>query len=388
MTSNGIVELADLGMLPFYIGESETPTNGDLPDLLPFKVGFKSDINLMVQVPDVRVQQHLARAYQKGSIIGTPMSEEGIGRNYAEDFLAFINRAVGLDALRGLRVLEIGCGTGYLLHRVRELGAEVLGIEPGAQGQAGAQKYGLRIIHGMFPDREIISRGQFDLIINYGVLEHVVNPVQFLEEQTRSLTEVGKIIFAVPDCTEYIDTADISMFLHEHWSYFSTHSLAALVKSVGLHAICVEKSSYGGALYGVAGKRGRSSQGEQEADESVELFAARLNQTIERATAFFTAAARSRSSVGIFCPGRILNLLHVIQPHVAVRFFDDDERLLGKYYPPLSVPIESRQDLLERPVDELIIMSRSFGSRLLSELSREEVANRTRFSLPGDLLGS
>src|SRR5438270_5003350 len=112
-----IVEpLIDLGELPFYVGEQMQPTNVDLPDILPFSVGFRPTLHLVVQIPNKTVGRYLERAYYQGSVVGSPMSEEGIGRRYADDFLGFIETALPREPKESghIRALEIGCGTGYL----------------------------------------------------------------------------------------------------------------------------------------------------------------------------------------------------------------------------------------------------------------------------------
>lgn len=387
MSSNTVEPLIDLGHLPFHIGVTDVPSNSDFPGVLPFVVGIRPDIELLVQLPNVIVQQYLERVYRRGSVIGTPVSEEGFGRQYADDFLAFIVRVLHPGTVKGLRVLEIGCGSGYLLFRLKELGAEVLGIEPGEQGQTGAQKYGIKIVHDIFPSKRIFSEGRYDMILHHGVLEHMANPAYFLEMQFQcGLSSLGLIIFAVPDCSEYILKGDVSMFLHEHHSYFSPSSLKALLESVGLRLLHLEKSGFGGVLYALGGKRGESIPTERNAGE-VKLFGLRVKKGIEHATAFFGKAARDQRSIGIFCAARIINLLNLIQPRELPRFFDDDPRLYGKYYPPIGVPVESRTSLLTNPVNELVIMSRSFGSKLRAELLQEGSLKATRIMLPDAILG-
>ena len=387
MNSNHVEPISDLRSLPFVTGESNTPSNSGLPDVLPFSVGVRPDIGLIAQVPNPEVEHYLELAYRRGSIIGTPMSAEGIGRRYADDFVDFVSRALAPRTVKGLRVLEIGCGTGYLLYRLKELGAEVLGVEPGEQGQVGARSYGIEIIHGMFPNDQIPLKERFDVIVTYGVVEHVVDPIHFLEAQARYLTESGVVILSVPDCSECIATGDVSMFLHEHWNYFSPCSLSRLVKRVGLHLLRLESSGYGGALYAVAGKTGESIYVESAGDEAA-LFEVRMHKGIENARQFFGAATLAKSSLGIFCAARAINLLHLLEHKNSVRFFDDDVRLHGKYYPPFDIIIESRAALLSDPVDELVIMSRVFGKDLSAELSLEVALSETHIAFTEEVLGN
>ena len=85
--------------------------------------------------------------------------------------------------------------------------------------------------------------------------------------------------------------------------------------------------------------------------------------------------AQSSGTVGIYCPGRALNLLSLDGP--AVRFFDDAPWIHGRFYPPFPYPVESRAALIASPPDTVFVMSRTFGDRLCRELA--EAAPRTRF---------
>ena len=370
--------------LPFHIGPSTTSTNGDLPDILPFEAGLDPS-GIIIQLPNAEVERQLNRAYYAGSMIGTPMSDGGVGRLYADDFLSFVIRSLPFHEPAGLRVLEIGCGNGFLLYQLAQLGCQVIGIEPGEQGQRGSARYGIRVLRETFHDNSALAGHTFDLLLHHGVLEHVGNPRGFLEEQLRYLAEDGRLVFAVPDCGEYIERGDISMFAHEHWSYFSREALGGLLESVGLLAERVEPAGYGGGLY-VAATRQKQSRPRAFSGKSTETFARKAQRSIDAMRSFLEGAGNQNQSVGIYCPARALNLLTIIQPAVLLRFFDDDPQLHNHYYPPFRIFIESRQDLLEHSVDHLIIMSRSFGSRLRTELSREASLCRTRFWLPDDIL--
>lgn len=377
----------DLGTLPFHTGVQPTPSNEDLPNSLPFNAGIDLAMNLLVQIPNADVSKYLAKAYAQGSIVGTPMCEVGIGKRYAEDFLKFILKNVNSQNQDGLNVLEIGCGNGYLLYRLRKLRFKVLGIEPGTQGQVGARKYGIEIIQDTFPGKMNQSRKRFEVIIHYGVLEHIEDPVTFLKRQTEYLSNSGIIIFGVPNCKEYIKSGDISMFIHEHWNYFTPYSLGKVVEKAGLKLLQFENAGYGGALYGVAGKPGQAIYVPEDLDWSLQ-FKACVQQSLEKMKTFFQKCMETNRSLGIFCPGRVTNILHLTRSRNVLRFFDDDKLLRGKYYPPFDIPIESRCSLLERPVDELVIMSSSFGKRLRSELCQVYALKNMNIRLFREIVGS
>lgn len=377
--------LMDLGTLPFHVGFQDLPTNVDLPDTLPFCAGVHLDQGLLIQMPNADVSQHLESAYAKGSFIGTAMSEHGIGRNYAEDFLGFILRNVELSQRRRWRLLEIGCGTGYLLYRLKQLGFETLGIEPGIKAQQYANEYGLRIIQDKFPGNFIPSQGSFEIIVHYGVLEHIEDPVAFLKAQAEFLSGSGRIFLSVPNCEEYIVGGDISMFVHEHWNYFTPHSLKTVIEAAGFRILKFENAGYGGSMYAITGPSDPTHRAFSGL-KGFSAFADLVQRSVNAFKAFLGMCRKRRRSVGIFCPGRVLNLLHVTQTRNQLRFFDDDELLHGKFYPPFDIPVESRESLLKRPVDELVIMSSSFGKKLQSELFEEGGLQNTNIRLFAEIV--
>lgn len=377
--------LIDLGLLPFHIGAQPAPTNQDFPDVLPFEVGVDMGVKLLLQVPNREVATHLRKAYAAGSMIGTPLGEDGIARRYAEDFLTFLTRS--LPGRVGSSLLEIGCGSGYLLSRLKQQGFEVLGIEPGTQGQMGAEKYGVEIIQEAFPGESVAPKDGFDIIVHYGVLEHMEDPISFLRSQIGWLSEAGLMIFAVPDCEGYIQRGDISMFNHEHWSYFTPNSLRNTAGRAGVEILHLEKADYGGALYCVAKKADTAIEAVAYAGLS-ETYGEKIGQSVSKVSAFFRYCMHEKHSLGIMCPGRSINLIQLLQPENTFRFFDDDRSLHGKFYPPIDVPVESRQALLVKPVDELLIMSSTFGKQLRAELSMAGALEGTTICLYDEILAS
>jgi len=232
----------NVGALPFYYTPLRRPTNDDLPDHLPFALDMDYRTGTLVQVPNKEVSDALSQAYSKGSMPTGMMDEEGIGKEYAEDFLAFLQQRADACSKRG-SVLEIGCGTGYLLYRLKLLGADVLGLEPGPHGQDGSKRFGIPIIKDFFPSPKIA--GEFDLVVLFSVLEHVESPSGFLGSVLPLVKENGRIAISVPDCEPYMGAGDISMLYPEHLSYYTQTTLRNSVKaSMGLETE-VEKASFG-----------------------------------------------------------------------------------------------------------------------------------------------
>ena len=377
--------IAEFKWLPFQMGAQEKPTNHPLPDRLPFRLAREETTGLLVQSSDKEISGWLSKMYRVSVPYGTPMSETGLGRRYAEDFLAYVLRSLNRDNLRGLRVVEIGCGYGYLLKRLLDLGADAVGIEPGPSGTA-AKASGLPVVNEEFR-RELIEPG-VDLFVEYGVLEHIEDYRGFLTTQREKLSPGGQIILSVPDCTWPIAVGDISMLVHEHWNYFTKKSLSALAGELEFSSEDQELGGVGGTLYStwrISTKRTNDTVVVQDdqanLQERFEMQSLRIQSLLRRWSA-------EGGAIGIFVPGRILNYLPSIDPLIGMRFFDDDPNLRGKFYPPFEARIESRTDLIESPVDRLLIMSASFGSQIADSLRSEPSLRNMEIATLADALST
>ena len=349
--------------LPCFFNYLDRPGN----DAAPFALVQDPDTGLVKQQYSEQTEAMLKAVYEEGSILaGGTMSHIGIGRRYAADFLEFLAETGG--GLAGRKVLEAGCGTGYFLSLLKERGAEVLGVEPGRQGQEGAELFKVPIVNDFFPSAAITDR--YDLVINFGVLEHISDFTVFLEGLKNSVKDGGRLVLAVPDAGPFLETGDISILIHEHWNYFTADTLAVVLAAHGLRAE-VSRSSFGGMLYARATvAAGPVAAPPSRSGHEIKNFAAKFRASAEALRGWLKTAAGPEPA-GIYVPGRAANLLSQIDDDRPWRLFDDEPQIHGRYYPGLPFPIENFQDLKDRPVKDLIIFSRTFARPLAEKISAE-----------------
>lgn len=387
MVSNKSWKIASM---PFVWSPLSSPKNGDdLPDNLPFELAFDERTGLVIQRPNVEVQDALAVAYRKGSILTGLMDEEGIGRSYADDFLSFIVRSIQRQEFSGLRILEIGCGNGYLLKRLRDAGAEVLGIEPGEHGQNGGDTWNVPIIHGCFPNKAV--QDQFDLIISFAVLEHVENPQSFLSLIKSNLKPSGKVIIGVPDESPYILHGDVSTLFHEHWSFFDAQTLSNTVRLAGYEELQIEQSGYGGSLYcamrSVQGTTWLSAEVTANSVKRARNYILEARSNCQKFSEYCEHIFAKNKTLGIYVPCRVVNVLAIANiPLKEIRFFDDNPAVHGTYFPGMNIPVENRQQLIAAPTDYVLVMSRTFGDRLAQGL-REALPETIKIQTVSEILG-
>jgi 2-polyprenyl-6-hydroxyphenyl methylase/3-demethylubiquinone-9 3-methyltransferase len=98
----------------------------------------------------------------------------------------FDRNAKSVKPIKGLKVLDIGCGGGLLCEPLSRLGATVTGIEAAAESiaiaKSHAREMGLNITYRTGVPEDLVTKGEtFDALINMEVIEHVADVDGFLD---------------------------------------------------------------------------------------------------------------------------------------------------------------------------------------------------------------
>ncbi len=112
----------------------------------------------------------------------------------------FARDAKRLDCLRGLRMLDIGCGGGLLSEPLARLGAEVVGADPAEQNIAAARLHaaesGITIDYRAATAEALAGAGErFDVVLAMEVVEHVAD-VDLFVKLTAAMVKPGGLMIA------------------------------------------------------------------------------------------------------------------------------------------------------------------------------------------------
>ena len=140
-------------------------------------------------------------------------------------------------------VLEVGAASGYNLSLYRE-GKDVYGIEPSARNCRLAKKhYNVEMFDGMFSEyvNQNETRGEekrkYDLIFLSHVLEHIVDPFDFILECKSMCSQY--VFIEVPTMDYKYLEEPMGMFCEEHVNYFTLEGLNALMTAAGFEMVDV-----------------------------------------------------------------------------------------------------------------------------------------------------
>jgi len=102
-------------------------------------------------------------------------------------------------------LLDIGCGVGILLEVAnKKYGYQGVGLEINHEAaEYGKEKLGVKIISGSIRD-VLAENNKFDIVVLSHILEHIVEPIKFLEMTRQVLKSSGIIAVEVPDFRGFI----------------------------------------------------------------------------------------------------------------------------------------------------------------------------------------
>lgn len=150
-----------------------------------------------------------------------------------------------LASCKGRSVLDVGCvgqarkrdSEDWLHGRLETVASELIGVDTDRQGVEDLRRQG----HAVLLPEQLDGR-KFERIVMGDVIEHVGNPVPFLEFYAAHLAKDGRIVLTTPNAFSAVQ------FLHiaarnrvwvnsEHVCFFDPITLAETVERAGLEVV-------------------------------------------------------------------------------------------------------------------------------------------------------
>ena len=358
--------------LPFYWRLKERGSKNIVPNFLPFEFDFIESLQLIIQKRDTVTLTHLEDIYKADSNIGYLQDINEIAKPYGIDFLNYINEMLQTFGKNVNSILEVGCGGCTILSQLKNQGYETIGIDPSPIALKDGAKKGINVINEFFPTPKFTEK--VDLIMHSDVIEHVSDPVDFLIEQRKQLTQNGLIIISLPDANEGVAKGELSMAIHQHLNYFDFESLKNTLEATGLSVLSIVTAKYGGSLYCCAQNTPKNNFTPFEGKNKIKFFNNKIYKNIKQIGDKIKSLIDDDSkSVGFYVPLRALPYIAAINKFNGFRFFDDTHHWYNRAFDGVEVYVENFNDLKNKPVSDLFIMSLTFGDVIKRKIESQKI---------------
>lgn len=159
------------------------------------------------------------------------------------DHIKWLN-SLGINSFSGLRLLDLGCGSGFLCEKAMAEGAEAavgVDIETPKNLEQGQKKENWSFLKVNLDEaqweRYLPLGARFDLVLAFDIIEHLKSPYEFLSSCKRVMAEDGQIILTTPNLDSW------ERFAHplswsgvndpQHKTLFNLYSLKFLLSRSG-----------------------------------------------------------------------------------------------------------------------------------------------------------
>jgi len=141
----------------------------------------------------------------------------------------------------GKRHLDVGCGSGDLLAYMSRHGYETMGLEASPAAARRCRDRGLAIFDGELEQLVEDESGAFNVVSMLNVLEHVHDPLFYLDSCRQLLRPGGVVVVQVPNdfswlqtCASLIvDASDWWIANPDHLNYWTMEGISDLLKRRG-----------------------------------------------------------------------------------------------------------------------------------------------------------
>lgn len=260
-------------------------------------------------------------------------------------------------ALRGRRILEVGCGRGEYLALLGEAGADAWGLEFAPAAVAACRAAGLQVEQGFLDGPDVRLAGSpFDGFAILNFLEHLPDIPGVLRGIAAHLAPGATGLVEVPNFDMILRAGLFAEFIPDHLYYFTRQTLTGVLAHHGFDVLDCQPAWHDYVLSATVRVR-----------QPVDLSPLALSQgALKRDFDAFLAR---------FAPGRVaiwgaghqalaLISLMDIAPHI--RFVLDSAPFKqGRFTPATHLPIVPPERLDDGEVDAVIVLAASYSDEVV-----------------------
>lgn len=274
-------------------------------------------------------------------------------------------------------VVEIGHGDASFLRALAELrpAGRYIGFDPhGAKGSADGVELRCELFEADTHFQELTP----DLILSRHVLEHLMNPLGFLQQLSYCASILGKktlAYFEVPCIDRAIKSCRTVDFYYEHSSQFTTSSFYRMISRSGGDPLDIGHGYEGEVVFGFVqfGSAAHCRQATQDAEyffqqtsKSRNTIQEQLNELVRQGKTIAIWGGTGKSSA-FMCR-------YQLDAESFPLVVDSDIDKVGTFVPGTAQQIQFRDALLDQKIEVLIIPPQWRAADILAEMSAANIS--------------
>lgn len=154
---------------------------------------------------------------------------------------------LGISSFKGLGLLDVGCGSGYVCHHAMEQGAShAVGIDivkPKGLGSEAAWTFMDSDLNAADWTKDLKSK-KFDLILAFDILEHLDSPYVFLKNVRSLMTPQARLVLTTPNLMSWERFAKPGTWSGvrdvQHKTLFTRYSLRFILSKADLQVAMIK----------------------------------------------------------------------------------------------------------------------------------------------------
>ena len=293
--------------------------------------------------PAVPDWQYVIRAAAYSQAMGE------IRRRQARHFLEYC-------APVGTRVLEVGCATGDFLEILRECGATAFGVEASPAAVETARARGFNVELGYPSSGHRLGNSPFDGFVTLNVLEHAVDPRDFLRGVKENLRPGAVGMVEVPSFERMLEQARYYDFIADHLSYFTADTLSLALRMTGFEVLEVSRDWWVDDIVALVRVRPPLDVGSGDED---------LQGAVTEVRAFLDRGNRAGPSAVWGASHQALTLLALAQPKHVAYVVDSAPFKQGRFTPATHLPVVAPAHLAKEPPAAVLVMAAGYSDEVV-----------------------
>lgn len=310
----------------------------------------------------------------------------------AQDAIKRINK-------KHISVLDIACNDGTQLEYFRDLGCDVVGVDPAKNLRKITEGKNIPVIVAYWSQKIAKSLNKkFDIITGTNVFAHVNDLDEFLLGVKIALTDDGILILEFPYADMMIEHNEFDTVYHEHLSYFLVHSFKTLIERLGMCIIDIMQTPVHGGSIRLFVRKGKGIHTDKVDDliksekskglldiKTYKAYTKRVKRNKREMKQLLRSLQNSKKIIGYGASAKGNTMLNYFK--INLNYIVDDNPLKWGYLTPgRNIPIVSPEEMRkEKQPLAIVILSWNFYYEIIKkilEIRRDSSGDRAILYVP------